>query len=175
MRTVIFHTRRILKTELTTYQLMDKCLSCKTVHDLEYDIIKKIQTYQANPGSFQYNVKKQGLETESLLRKKHEEGKRKRYEERMMRKAKREGKTDDLEFYLRQGSAVPTVETVTKLLQTALSNEQQVTVWKERDHSQHCMAFHLGDCKRGRSCAFLHLDIVQTNKNTFVEGDEVAG
>jgi hypothetical protein len=56
---------------------MDKCLSCKTVHDLEQDIIKKIQTCQANPGSFQCNVKKQRLETKALLQKEQAEGKRK--------------------------------------------------------------------------------------------------
>jgi hypothetical protein len=93
----------------------------------------------------------------------------------MMRKAKREGLTD-LEFYLRQGSAAPTLETVTTLLDNTLSNQEQMAIWKQGDHSQHCMAFHLGDCKRGRSCAFLHLDIITApNKNTFVEGDEVAG
>jgi tRNA-dihydrouridine synthase 1 len=171
MRTVIFHARRILKTELTTYQLMDQCLACKSVEDLEL-LIHKMQTYQVTPGSFQYDVQKAKLAKEALLRQKQEEGKRKRYEERMMRKAKREKKTD-LEFYLRQGSAVPTLETVT-LLKTMSDNQAQMALWKERDHSQHCMAFHVGNnCQRGRTCAFLHLEA--QNKNTFVEGDEVAG
>ena len=172
MRTVIFHTRRILKTELTTYQLMDQCLSCTSVDDLE-QIISKMQLYQAIPGSFLYDVQKAKLAKDALVRQKQEEGKRKRYEERMMRKAKREGNAD-LEFYLRQGSTVPTRETVTKLKTMSNNPKEQMALWKERDHSQHCMAFHVGDnCQRGRSCAFLHLEA--QNKNTFVEGDEVAG
>jgi hypothetical protein len=87
----------------------------------------------------------------------------------MMRKAKREGLTD-LEFYLRQGSAAPTgtPETVTKLLDNTLSNQEQMAIWKQDDHSQHCMVFHLGDSKRGRFCAFLHLDIITApNNNTW--------
>ena len=89
----------------------------------------------------------------------------------MIRKAKREGKSD-LEFYLRQGAVVPSVETVKELM--ALSREEQMKLWKEREHSQHCMSFHLnGECPRGRGCAFLH--VASTGQNTFVESDEVAG
>ena len=172
IRTVIFHTRRILKTELTAYQLMDHCLSCTSVSEVQA-IIEKMQIYKATPGSFLYDVQKAKAAKDALVRQQQEEGKRKRYEGRMMRKAKREGKTD-LEFYLRQGSAVPTKETITKLTTMSNDTKAQMALWKERDHSQHCMAFHLGDkCQRGRSCAFLHLE-AQT-KNTFVEGDEVAG
>jgi tRNA-dihydrouridine synthase 1 len=171
LRTVIFHTRRMLKTELTTYQLMDECLSCTSV-DAVQRIVLKIQGYQADPASFQYDVLKAKQEKEALERKKQEEGKRKAYEARMMRKAKREGKLDDLEFYLRQGAAVPTLETVQKL--KTLSKPEQLALWKEREHSQHCMSFHLeGACPRGRACAFLHA-ASQTN-NTFEERDEVAG
>ncbi len=170
MRTVIFHTRRILKVELMTYQRMEECLGCKTVDDVE-KVVTEILGYQRNPGTFQYDLDKATKEKDALERKRIEEGKRKQYEERMMRKAKREGKAD-LEFYLRMGAAVPTVETVSKL--KTLSKEEQLQMWKDRDHSQHCMAFHiLGDCPRGRGCAFLHLE--SQTKNAFVEGDEVAG
>lgn len=170
MRTVIFHTRRILKAELTTYQRMEECLACATVDDVER-VVSEIRCYQESPGSFQYDLEKEKKEKEALERKRIEEGKRKKYEERMMRKAKREGKAD-LEYYLRKGTAVPTLDTVTKL--KTLSKEEQLQLWKDREHSQHCMAFHLtGDCPRGRGCAFLHLD--SKTKNSFVEGDEVAG
>jgi hypothetical protein len=55
-----------------------------------------------------------------------------------------------------------------------LSKEDQLKMWKDRDHSQHCMAFHLsGDCPRGRGCAFLHVS--SQNKNSFEEREEVAG
>jgi tRNA-dihydrouridine synthase 1 len=170
MRTVIFHTRRIAKQELTKYQLMEECLACTSVDEVER-VLNKIRIYQQNPELFVFDIEKSKTEKEALERKKIEESKRKAYEARMVRKAKREGKTD-LEFYLRQGAAVPTLETVEEM--KSLSKEEQMKLWKDRDHSQHCMAFHLsGECPRGRGCAFLH--VASHTKNSFVESDEVAG
>ena len=168
LRTVIFHTRRILKTELTSYQLMEECLSCKSIDAVQL-LVQKIHHYKENPGSFQFDVEKAKKEKAALERKKQEEGKRKNFEARMIRKAKREGK--DLEFYLRQGAAVPTLETIKELKK--LGREEQMKLWKDREHSQHCLAFHLGDCPRGRGCAFLHAASKTTT--TFEESDEVAG
>jgi tRNA-dihydrouridine synthase 1 len=171
LRTVIFHTRRMLKIELATYQLMQECLNCTSVDAVEL-IIQKIGGYQKDPASFQYDLKKAKQEKESLERKLQEEGKRKNYEARMMRKAKREGKLDDLEYYVRQGTAVPSLKTIAEL--KTMSRDEQMKLWKEREHSQHCMAFHLnGDCARARACAFLHA--ASATKNTFEERDEVAG
>ena len=171
MRTIIFHTRRILKVELTTYQLLQDCLSCQTVDQVEA-IIQKIRGYQSNPETFHYDKVKAQQEKDAIEKQKQEEGKRKAYEARMVRKAKREGK-QDLEFYLRQGAVVPTEATVKELL--TLPKEEQLRLWKERDHSQHCIGFHLGGgvCHRGRSCAFLH--VASTTANTFDESNEVAG
>ena len=86
-----------------------------------------------------------------------------------MRIAKREGK-QDLEFYLRIGAEVPTVAIVERL--KTLTKDEQLQEWK-KNHSQHCMAYHLGNCKRDRACAFLHVDT--KGRNSFVESDEVAG
>ena len=55
-----------------------------------------------------------------MARKRREEGKRKAYEARMIRKAKREG-LSDLEYYLRIGANVPTVEIVKALKLAQLS------------------------------------------------------
>jgi tRNA-dihydrouridine synthase 1 len=96
MRTVIFHTRRILKDDLTTYQLMEECLACSSIDDVE-GVVSKIQRYRDNPGTFQFDVDRAKREREALERKKIEEGKRKAYEARMVRKAKRE-KREDLEY-----------------------------------------------------------------------------
>lgn len=170
MRTVIFHTRRILKDELATYQLMEECLGCTSVDTVE-KVVTKIQHYRANPGSFQFDVERAKRDREALERKKIEEGKRKAYEARMIRKAKRE-KREDLEYYLRQGAAVPTCKTVEEM--KSLSKEDQLKMWKDRDHSQHCMVYHLsGECPRGRGCAFLH--VASHTKNSFEESEEVAG
>lgn len=170
MRTVIFHTRRIIKTELGTYQLMEECLGCSTIQDLE-TVVKKIQGYTSDPESFRFDKLKAQKDKEALERKRDEEGKRKAYEARMLRKAKREGK--DVEYYLRQGAVVPTATTVKEL--AMLSKEDQLRLWKDREHSQHCMLFHLsgGNCHRGRGCAFLH--VAPTSTNNFDEQDEIAG
>jgi hypothetical protein len=171
LRTVIFHTRRILKIDLTTYQLMEECLSCKSVDAVE-SLVRRIQGYHLDPSSFSYDVEKAKKEKEALQKKEQEEGKRKRYEARMIRKAKREGKAD-LEFYLRRGAVVPTLETIKELKK--LGKEDQMKLWKEREHSQHCLSFHLteGECPRGRGCAFLHA--TSKTSTTFNETDEVAG
>ena len=96
MRTVIFHTRRIIKDELTTYQMMEECLACSSIDDVE-SVVLKILRYRENPGSFQFDVERAKRDREALERKKIEEGKRKAYEARMIRKAKRE-KREDLEY-----------------------------------------------------------------------------
>ena len=96
LRTVIFHTRRIIKDDLTTYQLMQECLACSSIDDVE-GVVKKIQRYRENPGSFQFDVDRAKRDREALERRKIEEGKRKAYEARMVRKAKRE-KREDLEY-----------------------------------------------------------------------------
>lgn len=65
-------------------------------------IVEKIQVYQEKGKNFfQADLKKQKKQLEILERRKKEESKRKDYEGRMMRKAKREGRTD-LMFYLHQ-------------------------------------------------------------------------
>eukprot|EP00934_Nitzschia_sp_Nitz4_P006794 Nitzschia sp. Nitz4//scaffold18_size181773//74720//76483//NITZ4_001916-RA/size181773-processed-gene-0.15-mRNA-1//1//CDS//3329540014//6784//frame0 len=169
MRTAIFHTRRMLKTELTTFQLMQECLACKSLPELE-GIVLKIQEYKENPSSFMFDQNKAKAEKEALERKRQEEGKRKAYEARMVRKAKREG-LKDLEHYLRQGAEVPTVATVEALKK--MSKQEQLDLWKKKNHGQHCLGFHTGGCTRGRACAFLHA--TPTDGNTFDESNEVAG
>ena len=170
IRSVVFHTRRICKELLNKYQLMEKCIGCETIDEVQ-SVLDRIKKYIQDPLSFNFDKEKDKREKEALAKKKREEGKRKSYEARMMRKAKREGKTD-MEFYLRQGAEVPTVELIKKL--KALRKDQQLNEWKEK-HGQHCMAYHLniGGCQRDRTCAFLHVDA--KNKNSFIETDEVAG
>ncbi len=170
LRTIIFHTRRMLKKELNNYQLMADCIASKSIDDIR-KLIYKISKYLKEPMSFKFDKEKAQKEKEAAARKKREEGKRKAYEARMVRKAKREGLAD-LEHYLRQGAKVPTVKFLDKL--TKLTRDEQMKLWKN-DHSQHCLAFHLdpGGCKRDRTCAFLHADA--KGENSFSEMDEVAG
>lgn len=171
LRTVIFHTRRMLKKELKDYQLMEECVGSKSIPEIR-NLILKISKYMRNPSLFQFDRTKAQQEKEATERKKREEGKRNSYEARMVRKAKREG-LEDLEHYLRIGSAVPTIGFVRGLKH--LDKKEQMEKWNANNHSQHCMGFHLDDggCKRDRSCAFLHSDAL--GANTFAENDEIAG
>lgn len=161
----------MLKKLLEQYQLMEECVGCKSIDQVRC-VIDKIAKYRDDPASFQFDNEKARRDKEALERKRHEEGKRKRFEARMIRKAKREG-MKDLEYYLKLGASVPTVENVYRL--RTKPKDVQLKEWKALDHTQHCMAFHLdsGGCKRGRACAFLHVDA--TGSNSFVESDEVAG
>ena len=171
IRSVIFHTRRMCRDLLSRFQLMEECVACQSIDEVEA-VLEKLERYSANPESFTYDRDKAKREKEALEKKRREEGKRKAYEARMIRKAKREG-LQDREFYLRQGAEMPTVETVTYL--KTLPKDEQLREWKGREHSQHCLAYHLdpNGCKRDRACAFLHVEA--KGDNTFVESDEVAG
>ena len=170
IRSVVFHVRRMCKGILEQYQLMEECIASTTVDEVEL-VLSKCEQYIQHPDTFHYDREKAARDMEALAAKRREEGKRKAYEERMTRKAKREG-LSDLGYYLRIGAEVPTVDIITRL--KLLSKEDRVAVWK-KDHSQHCMAFHFDDggCKRDRACAFLHVEA--NDGNEFVADDEVAG
>lgn len=170
IRSVIFHIRRMCKDLLVKYQLLEECIACTTVDEVESVLIKCDQ-YIKDPATFHYDLRKATRDKEALEAKRREEDKRRTYEGRMIRKAKREGLVD-LEYYLRMGVEVPSVEIVTTLKH--VSKEERLAVWK-KDHSQHCMSYHLDDggCTRDRACAFLHVPAKDIRK--FDEDDEVAG
>ena len=170
IRSVVFHTRRMCKDILEKYQLLDECIGAQTIDEVEA-VLSKCERYVQRPETFRYDQQKAARDREALARKRREEGKRKAYEARMLRKAKREG-LSDLEHYLRIGAEVPSVETVKRLKRAP--KEERLAAWK-KDHSQHCLAYHLeeGGCKRDRACAFMHVEA--RDKNKFVENDEVAG
>ena len=167
-RTAIFHTRRILKELLSQYQLLPECLACATLDDLRR-LLVQVQHYQKNPAAFQYDTTKAAAEQQALERKRREEGKRKEYEARMIRKAKREQLP--LDTYLKEGTELPTAALVQQL--QAMPRHEALAIWK-RNHKQHCLALHLdGECPRARTCAFLHVEC--PTANAFVETDAVAG
>jgi len=169
LRTIIFHTRRMLKDELIKYQLMESCLTAKSLDEVE-KILFRLHQYEENIQLFKFDQEKAIREKEALEKKKREEGKRKAYEARMLRKAKREGKDSD--YYLRQGADVPTIQFITRL--KSRPKTEQLILWK-KSHSQHCLSYHLepNGCSRDRKCAFLHLDA--KGVTTFEEEDECCG
>lgn len=48
VRTVVFHTRRMLKKELEKFQLMQECISCESVEEVEA-IVTRVRAYRENP------------------------------------------------------------------------------------------------------------------------------
>ena len=152
MKCAIFHVRRMAKTQLTRYQLMQECCAAASLPALQ-QVVAQCLRYVRGERPFVYEPLKEQRAQRALETRRLEEGKRKAYEGRMQRKAKREGKPPG--FYLQHGAANPTVETLQRL--RALPADEAFAWWKEH-HAQHCHAFHFGGCKRERGCAFLHAD-----------------
>jgi hypothetical protein len=154
LKSVIFHIRRICKTAFSEYQLLEDCLACTSVAEVR-EVVEQGVHYSTT-GSFVFDPYKEKRRKEMLAAKKREEGKRKAYEQRMVRKSKREGR--DINYYLNIGAKNPTQEILEQL--KALKKDEAFETWK-RDHSQHCYAHHFedGGCKRDRTCAFLHSDV----------------
>eukprot|EP00520_Triparma_pacifica_P012421 CAMPEP_0118665808 /NCGR_PEP_ID=MMETSP0785-20121206/18840_1 /TAXON_ID=91992 /ORGANISM="Bolidomonas pacifica, Strain CCMP 1866" /LENGTH=398 /DNA_ID=CAMNT_0006559999 /DNA_START=348 /DNA_END=1540 /DNA_ORIENTATION=- len=160
MRTVAFHTRRILKEPLTEYQLIDDVINAESVEEVR-SLVLKCRKYKQDPTLFKFDSEKAAKAKAALEKKRHEEGKRKRYEDRMKRKAKREGKS--LDHYLNIGAELPTLKTIASL--KTLTKEKQLAIWNV-SHGQHCMTYHLSPsgCPRDRACAFLHCDVGGANE-----------
>ena len=139
---------------------MNLAESVKAVREL----INRCHTYQSGKVKHVYDPQVEADEFEAAERKKREEGKRKAFEARMVRKAKREGK-DDLSFYLKTGLTPPSKADIAEV--QAMSEAERMASWKAR-FGQHCMAYHLGSpggvkgCARDRTCAFLHADALVT-------------
>lgn len=108
---------------------------------------------------------KQKKMKDEQARKLHQEGLRKSYEERMIRKAKREGrKGDDLLYYLKIGLDPPTITYINEMKSSNLSEKLKMDDWKEK-YSQHCYSFHFNTCTRDRRCAYLHSDAIIIRSN----------
>lgn len=151
MKSVVFHVRRMCAAVLTRFQLLDDCLRATSAAEVR-GIVESALRYTTE-GGFVFDATKEKRMREALENKKREEGKRKEYEERMVRKAKREGKP--LDHYLAIGAEPPSIEELRHL--RALSREEAFAQWKEK-FAQHCFAFHFEHCPRDRRCAFLHAD-----------------
>lgn len=153
LKSVIFHIRRMCREELIRYQLMEDCVAATSI-EIVRDIIIQGKRFEER-GDYEFDPLKAKRAKEALERRKYEEGKRKAYEDRMVRKAKREGRA--LDYYLQLGSDPPSEEVITELKQRA--PEEAFAQWKQQ-YVQHCYAYHIqpGGCPRERTCSFLHAD-----------------
>jgi len=153
MKSIIFHVRRILKEELAAYQLMEDLVACQSLQAVK-KVVLEAKEYKEK-GNYVFDPDKDKKAKLAIERRKLNEGKRKAYEERMTRKAKREGK--ELSYYLQQGIDNPTVEDLQEMKK--MKKEDAFNKWKEKHH-QHCFEFHFNPlgCHRERTCSFLHAD-----------------
>ena len=106
MKCLVFHVRRMLRDELTRYQLLEDCVACRSAEEVR-GVVEQAAEY-ARRGDYAFDPLKEKRLKEAVEKRKREEGKRKAFEERMMRKAKREGR--DPGYYLSVGADVPSLE-----------------------------------------------------------------
>lgn len=159
LRTVIFHIRRMCREMLDKYQLLAECCACKTTADVRF-IVKRCASYRDGRERFVFNQQKEAEAKEAEHAKLQERQKRRDFEQRMVRKAKREG-LDDLNFYLERGLKPPTSDDLEECKKCGGAGDARLSWWKER-FSQHCFAFHglaTTPCSKGRGCPFLHVDV----------------
>lgn len=167
LKTVIFHIRRMCKDELTKYELLEECLSATSLTVVR-EVVNKMIKYETE-GGFELDQEKIRKANEAIARMKREENKRKEFEARMIRKAKRESKP--LDHYLKIGAILPSVQRLIEM--RCMTKDESFQEWKQH-HSQHCYAFHIfhhvgaKQCDRDRTCAFLHMDAVyEDDKEVF--------
>ena len=153
LKTLAFHVRRMAKESLTQYQLLSDVLEAETAAAVRA-VVERAIVYERD--GFTPDPEKAKRERQALELKKWREATRKRFEERMVRKALRTGLPAD--HYLSQGAEVPTRQSLEDL--KAMDKPAAWAVWQSK-HKQHCWALHMeeGGCQRERTCAFLHADI----------------
>lgn len=159
MKSVVFHIRRICREALSKYLLLEDLMNTASIDEVRV-ILRRIEGYDTNPSSFTADKEKEKAMNEAVERRKQNESKRKEYEARMVRKAKREGKA--LDYYLKLGTELPTYEDLQHMKE--MTKEESFKKWKEK-HSQHCYAYHFDKekCLRERSCGFLHVDLTYSD------------
>ena len=160
LKTLVFHVRRMAKEPLTRFQLFSDVLEAKdaaTVHAA----VQQALDYEVN--GFTPDPDKAKKERAAWELKKWREATRKRFEERMVRKALRSGLPHD--HFLSQGAKVPTWQDLAEL--KAMDPAAAWSQWTSL-HGQHCWAMHMdpGGCTRERTCAFLHVDVPKEPMDT---------
>jgi tRNA-dihydrouridine synthase 1 len=160
LKTLVFHVRRMAKEPLTHFQLFSDVLEAKdaaTVHAA----VRQALDYEVN--GFTPDPDKAKKERAAWELKKWREATRKRFEERMVRKALRSGLPHG--HFLSQGAKVPTWQDLAEL--KAMDPAAAWSQWTSL-HGQHCWAMHMdpGGCTRERTCAFLHVDLPKVPMDT---------
>ena len=157
-RSIAFHCRRIAKDALEAFDALDELLDGPDV-DAARKVLERCRQYCTGEKNYEEDAAKKAQAKQRAADRLRTREARKRFEGRMIRKAKREGKP--LDFYVKQGLDKPSPDDLRKLL-SIKDEKARLEAWNAK-HRQHCIAFHLSSCKRGDSCAFLHDAVVESS------------
>ena len=103
LSTLIFHCRRMAKSELTAFQLLEDFKAASSLKEV-HQLLSKAESYRDAPGSFQASKEKEQKDRQLRAQHTYEMDCRRKYEQRMARKAARLGVS--LQEVMK-GSAVP--------------------------------------------------------------------
>ena len=140
----------------SAYDALDELLDGPDV-DAARKVLERCRQYCRGEKSYEEDAAKKAQAKQRAADRLRTREARKRFEGRMIRKAKREGKA--LDFYVKQGLDKPSPDDLRKL-RSITDEKARLAAWNAK-HRQHCIAFHLSSCKRGDSCAFLHDAVVE--------------
>lgn len=90
LSTLIFHCRRMAKTELTAFQLLEDFKAATSLDEV-HRLLSKAEGFRDAPGSFQASKEKEHQDRELRKQQAYELECRRKYEQRMARKAARLG------------------------------------------------------------------------------------
>ncbi|CAE7277969.1 Dus1l [Symbiodinium pilosum] len=90
LSTLIFHCRRMAKAELTEFQLLEDFKSAKSLEEM-CGFLSKAEDFKRAPGSFKVSKEKEQRDRELRAQQEYERECRRKYEQRMARKAARLG------------------------------------------------------------------------------------
>lgn len=90
LSTLIFHCRRMAKSELTTYQLLEDFKAASSLSEVQR-MLSKAEGYRDAPGTFQASKEKEEEDRQLRAQQAYEMDCRRKYEQRMARKAARLG------------------------------------------------------------------------------------
>ena len=156
VHTARFHARRICRDELEELGLLELMRDAESV--AEVDRLVRLCEGRMPQNSLEREAVAEAAAAAAAekAREKRNATRRKEFEDRMKRRARREGKADD--EYIRQGLAPPDADAVAEL--RALQPKERMGWWSAR-FGQHCLAYHAeGECARSNGtfgCAFLHV------------------
>mmetsp|Transcript_32065 Transcript_32065/g.107957 ORF Transcript_32065/g.107957 Transcript_32065/m.107957 type:complete len:315 (+) Transcript_32065:611-1555(+) len=151
---IAFHCRRMARAALVKYDALEDLLAGAAVEDA-VEVLERCVAYEADASLFVVDAAKKKRATALENQRSNQKSARLRFEERMIRKAKREKRP--LDFYIKQGSTPPSAAVIARLVGVADAADR-LKQWNAA-FKQHCFKHHLGGkegCPRGDSCAFIH-------------------